>query len=1086
MNRAAIVLVIAIVLLVMAALPLTTPGPGAEPDPMTAPSGLPSENPPAAPKTRAQIASEAYAIEATARASAGRKTDPANDGTGATTDTTFTSTADFDAGSKTNTETSTDTCNGRAAGEFGLSHTGNYLGISDLCIAGAPISTTSLDASYDFASSRSSKLKDFKGSNDCTANGGVTIGGVSGTYGQATQFDGSNDAFTCGAPTTPAGSFTIHVLMKPTAEPSLVVSLDATGNTYLDYGLQASGKITMQAKGHDLTGLTPMPVSTGVWTVVDAVYNSANSTMNLYKNGAWFTSKAMSGTITTWDQLHIGYYLSSLYYTGYLDELSIWDRALTGSEIAILASGASSYATSGSWKSASQGVIAETFRRVSVSYTGASANAYITSAYLFDSTAYYFFIDNSDLTTGTSHTYTVPNVLNPNTWKVGLNLTGNAASTTVVSSVAVAYGGGPGTTTGCAPNVAGMSCVQNSTWDQTNIRLCGQQVFTIDSVTPQLSLTITNAKIDGCGLDGVFKTTDSTTSEIYVWDDVSGMTYDISNSTIYNFTAATLHVNTGGNYRVGAQIVKLDNVTISDFDTFSRSNGAIERSYISAAHDSDISDYNRDDDSWCALDQQASSTTLGYSIERIHFTISNTIATGCAAGDDLRRAIKNVFDGGFLQITFGADFEHGVSPDFGSPTEFVNWSGNYANDSRHTVFGFYGTGTGNFADHMGVNAYGSIYGNYVNNSRYIPIQSSGNVSGLRIVGNYMRGPVPWPGGLPSFEIAILMGEQNHDSLVDNNYLWDMDDEHISGITVGFGSHDNVISNNVIYDVGSNHIRVEGQALKYKNPTDCAGPSGCSDYSWKGSNNILSGNYLSGGTGSRAISVDSGRVVFTGNTVVAAGTGTFLIREGLPCSPDCDFAWVDWIDGWPDTPTISWSGTIPPEDEGRFWVRTARTGILDIQGTPTVDITAALPQYGVLQTPRCVLPNSATGGRTTTDVEVLAYTGKSCGPLTDTTHFAGPGTLIAIEPETLYNKTLSLSFAKVEGHLQGPEGTTVRFQDVTNGAWTINPGQSYTISVRAASGPLVVQGLNVFWIGIFGFAMVLMVIGAWKIHKRFEE
>jgi hypothetical protein len=144
------------------------------------------------------------------------------------------------------------------------------------------------------------------------------------------------------------------------------------------------------------------------------------------------------------------------------------------------------------------------------------------------------------------------------------------------------------------------------------------------------------------------------------------------------------------------------------------------------------------------------------------------------------------------------------------------------------------------------------------------------------------------------------------------------------------------------------------------------------------------------------------------------------------------------------------------------------------------------RYGVLQTPRCVLPNAATGGRTTTDAEVLAYTGKSCGPLADTTHFAGPGTFSAVEPGTLYNKTLSRSFANVEGHVLGPDGTTVRFQDVTNGTWTIHPGQSYTILVRGATGPLIVQGLNVFWIGIFGFGCIIMVVGAWMLRKRFAE
>src|SRR6266540_3696521 len=44
-------------------------------------AGPPTTTAPPAPKTRAQIASEAYAIEASVKAIAGRKTDPSNDGT---------------------------------------------------------------------------------------------------------------------------------------------------------------------------------------------------------------------------------------------------------------------------------------------------------------------------------------------------------------------------------------------------------------------------------------------------------------------------------------------------------------------------------------------------------------------------------------------------------------------------------------------------------------------------------------------------------------------------------------------------------------------------------------------------------------------------------------------------------------------------------------------------------------------------------------------------------------------------------------------------------------------------------------------
>lgn len=1049
----------------------------------------PLSDPPAFPKTRSQIASEAYAIEASVRANAGRKTNPSNDGTGATTDFTFTSTADFDAGTKTSVETSTDTCNQRATGEFGLVSGNNYHGVSASCISGSKGISGGLSASYDFETLNSGNIKDFSGNvNDCGPAGGpVTSTGI---YGGAYLMDGINDKFTCSAISTPI-SYTWHILTKPVAGSSdLIISMNTAGTNYLTWGLVTPGHFSCVYPGGLVADGGASPA--GYWYYVDCVFNNANSTINIYLNGTW---KAKTSTVLglTWDQFHIGYFLTTLFYNGHIDELSVWTKVLTGAEILNLATdGRGQYFSgTGAWKSATQTATAETFKKIVISYSSVSVSNYITSVYLFDTNGAYFFIDNTNLTSGSTHTYT----LTGNSavgWKVGTNLTGNGIGTPLVSNIVITTTGGVGTFTGCAPNPSGMTCATNSTWDQSKVKLCGQQVFTIDSTAShvKLSLHVTNSKIDGCGLNGVFKTTDTTTSEVYLWDGVSGMTYDFSNSTLFNFTAATLHLNSGGNYRVGAQIVKLDNVTISNFDTFSRSNGAVERSYISSAHDSDVSSYNRDDDSWCALTQQAQNTSLGYSIDRIHFTISNAILTGCAAGNDLRRAKGNVFDGGFLQITFGADFEHGVSPDFGSSTEFVNWSSNYVNDSRHTVFGFYGTGTGAFGDHLGINAYGTIYHNYVNNSRYIPIQTAGNVSGVHVIGNYMRGPIPWPGGSPTFEIAILMGEQNHNSLVSGNYLWDMDDSHIVGIDVGFAAYDIMVSNNVLYDIGGNHIRIEGTILKFKNSGACS--VGCSDYSWKGSNNTIRANYLSGGTASPAINLDSaGYTHFFSNVVSSAGTYTFLVRKSLNCDPNCAFTWADWIDGYPNEPSIQWSGTIPASNESQFWIRSIRTGTLQssIIHSVWVNLTTANPtRFGLLST-RCVNDNAATGGHTTTDAEILAWSGHSCGPVSDQKnfHFVGTGfeSYTVSHPETWYNKTTTLSFAPINAQISfiGPFTVTTTNTGgsyTASGSFSISPGYNYLISTDEKITKLMISGA---W--IFGFIALLTLglVGAFAIKRK---
>jgi hypothetical protein len=97
------------------------------------------------------------------------------------------------------------------------------------------------------------------------------------------------------------------------------------------------------------------------------------------------------------------------------------------------------YATAGAWVSASQSAITDAFRQIVIEYSGASGANFITSVYLVDSTSNYFYIDNTDLTSGSSHTYAVPNPTNTHTWKVGFNLTSGGAGTPNVQDIAVTF-----------------------------------------------------------------------------------------------------------------------------------------------------------------------------------------------------------------------------------------------------------------------------------------------------------------------------------------------------------------------------------------------------------------------------------------------------------------------------------------------------------------------------------------------------------------------------------------------------------------------------------------------------------------------
>ena len=190
--------------------------------------------------------------------------------TGALADViTLTSTADFDAGTKTSIETSSDTCNQRTTGQFGLRSDGNYLGVKTGCIAGAPISTTSLSVSYDMSTAASSKLKDFSGNaNDCTADGGITIGDTTGTYGGATTFTGNPAGFTCTAISTPS-EYTLHLVLKMnTGDSGVTINANSLGLTYMFQNSGTAIECDDGIKTASASGL-----STG-WHAVDCVFLS--------------------------------------------------------------------------------------------------------------------------------------------------------------------------------------------------------------------------------------------------------------------------------------------------------------------------------------------------------------------------------------------------------------------------------------------------------------------------------------------------------------------------------------------------------------------------------------------------------------------------------------------------------------------------------------------------------------------------------------------------------------------------------------------------------------------------------------------
>lgn len=98
---------------------------------------------------------------------------------------------------------------------------------------------------------------------------------------------------------------------------------------------------------------------------------------------------------------------------------------------------AGGFRATGNWQSAAQIPTVERFDEITVMYSGASASNFITAVSLIDGSGSYVFIDNTDVTSGTSRTYAVGQAEITGLWTVQVNLTGSGSGTVTISEIQV-------------------------------------------------------------------------------------------------------------------------------------------------------------------------------------------------------------------------------------------------------------------------------------------------------------------------------------------------------------------------------------------------------------------------------------------------------------------------------------------------------------------------------------------------------------------------------------------------------------------------------------------------------------------------
>jgi PKD repeat protein len=205
---------------------------------------------------------------------------------------------------------------------------------------GTPANTVGLVAAYGFEEATGSQVIDVSGN----ANHGAISGATrlkTNHFGKALKFNGTSNWITVNdsASLDLTNGMTVEAWVYPTARMSgwrSVILKEASGfGTYHFYANsnlgQPSTVISVGGAEKELSSGQTLPINS--WTHLAATYNG--SRQDLYVNGTLVGSRPQSGAIDVSDgKLRIGgNAVWGEYFTGYIDEVRIYNRALAQAEI---------------------------------------------------------------------------------------------------------------------------------------------------------------------------------------------------------------------------------------------------------------------------------------------------------------------------------------------------------------------------------------------------------------------------------------------------------------------------------------------------------------------------------------------------------------------------------------------------------------------------------------------------------------------------------------------------------------------------------------------------------------------------------
>jgi hypothetical protein len=146
----------------------------------------------------------------------------------------------------------------------------------------------------------------------------------------------------------PNQSISISAWIFPTSSSIGAILSNLDANYGMDFGIINSGGMQLRFEMYGTTGAVvgstsgTTPIPAGQWTHVVATYDGSNTTagIKIYVNGVaqtlTFGGSSISGGITYSQSTKIGRDFYNGAFDGYIDELSVWDHALSSAEVTAL------------------------------------------------------------------------------------------------------------------------------------------------------------------------------------------------------------------------------------------------------------------------------------------------------------------------------------------------------------------------------------------------------------------------------------------------------------------------------------------------------------------------------------------------------------------------------------------------------------------------------------------------------------------------------------------------------------------------------------------------------------------------------